>query len=74
MLRALYQLIFGCRHRALSWPLTVAKPRKRTYVVCLSCGTEFDYDFEAMQLCQPTTMRTTSNIRPSYASEQSRSL
>lgn len=68
MLRAIFDLIFGCRHRAMSWPLTVRKPRKRTYVVCLSCGTEFDYDFETMQLCQPTTMKITAKAQHEYAS------
>jgi len=58
MLRALYDLIFGCAHRRLSWPLTVRTPKKRTYVVCLNCGTEFDYDFEAMQLCQATATKS----------------
>ena len=69
MLRDLYRLFFGCRHRNLSWPLTVRTPRKRTYVVCLNCGTEFDYDFEAMQLCELTTKETTTRgRRPEYAS------
>jgi hypothetical protein len=68
MLRALYQLVFGCWHRNLSWPLTVRKPRKRTYVVCLKCGSEFDYDFETMQLCQPTTRKMMSGRQPGYVS------
>jgi len=68
MLRAIFDLTFGCRHRAFSWPLTVREPRKRTYVVCLSCGTEFDYDFEAMQLCQPTRMKVNLNAQHKYAS------
>ncbi len=65
MLQALFELIFGCRHRAFSWPLTVRKPRKRTYVACLSCGTEFDYDFEAMRLCEPITREIAA--RPEHA-------
>lgn len=56
----LCNLIFGCHHRALSWPLTVHDPMKRTYVVCLSCGAEFDYDFEAMQLCRPERVIVTA--------------
>ena len=55
-MRAFFNLIFGCRHHSLTWPLTVRQPRKRTYVVCLSCGTEFDYDFDAMQACKAATL------------------
>ena len=36
MLRVPFDLIFGCAHRRLSWPLTVRTPKKRTYVVCLN--------------------------------------
>ena len=68
MLRALYQLVFGCWHRKLSWPLTVRKPRMRTYVVCLECGAEFDYDLDAMQLCQPRTIKIAPERRHRYAS------
>jgi hypothetical protein len=67
MVRALFTFIFGCRHRALSWPLTIRQPRKRTYVVCLSCGTELDYDFEAMQLCRPARMKVSTNALHGYA-------
>ena len=49
---------FGCNHRALSWPRTRRKPGKRTYVVCLSCGTEFDYDFTTMRRRSNTTQIT----------------
>lgn len=67
MVRALFALILGCRHRALSWPLTTRQPRKRTYVVCLSCGIEFDYDFETMQLCKHPTTNITSSGQHEYA-------
>ncbi len=67
MMRALFNLIFGCRHRALSWPLTMRQPRKRTYVVCLRCGSEFDYDFETMQISQietdPCPIRGAAQVR-----------
>ncbi len=49
---AICNFLFGCHHRVLSWPMTVHKPGKRTYVVCLTCGAEFDYDFKTMQRCQ----------------------
>lgn len=68
MLRALFNLIFGCRHRRCSWPMTVRQPRKRTYVVCLSCGAEFDYDLQSMQLCRPTSVKHRSKAQQEYAS------
>lgn len=45
---------FGCQHSKLSWPLTL---KRRTYVVCLSCGKEFLYDWERMEIVSesPTT-------------------
>lgn len=67
MLSALFDLLFGCRHCALSWPMTMRQSRKRTYVVCLSCGTEFDYDFETMQLYKPTTTDITASAQHEYA-------
>ncbi len=67
MLRVLFNFIFGCHHRHLSWPLTVRRPRKRTYVVCLRCGAEFDYDFQIMRLCRPTTVKVTPQAQQEYA-------
>ena len=66
LFRAFYNLIFGCRHRALSWPLTVRQPRKRTYVVCLACGAEFDYDFEVMQVCRPVATKSSTTAQHEY--------
>lgn len=69
MMRALFALIFGCRHRRCSWPLTVRKPRKRTYVACLSCGAEFDYDLQRMQIC-PATVKLRPKAQQEYASQR----
>ncbi len=67
MLSALFENIFGCGHRKLSWPLTVRQPRKRTYVVCLRCGTEFDYDFETLQVYKSTRMHAASGTQHKFA-------
>jgi hypothetical protein len=51
MLVRVFDAVFGCRH-ALSRPITTftgSPRRKRTYVVCLECGQEFDYDLVAMR-------------------------
>ena len=53
-------LLFGCWHRRLSFPLSV-KPGQRgpaaarqtgTYVVCLKCGREFPYDWERLRIVE----------------------
>ena len=67
LFRALFDLLFGCRHQALSWPLTVRQPRMRTYVVCLACGAEFDYDFQAMRICRPAAMNKSIKTQHGYA-------
>jgi len=51
-------LLFGCPHNKLSFPITVRGVRRRsqaasvtgTYVVCLECGHEFPYDRNEMRV------------------------
>jgi len=68
LFRALFNLLFGCHHRRLSWPLTLRQPRMRTYVVCLVCGAEFDYDFRTMRICRPTAVSNRTKDQHQYAS------
>ena len=53
----LLNLLFRCAHRRLTSPLTpVSKkgvPRGDTYVVCLDCGKQFDYDLKEMRIGKP---------------------
>ncbi|HKX00658.1 MAG TPA: hypothetical protein VJN43_23155 [Bryobacteraceae bacterium] len=60
MLDSVYNLIFGCRHRRTTFPLTPAgKSRSEpgeTYVVCLDCGKQFVYDWENMRLGGPADL------------------
>ncbi len=39
--------IFGCHHSALSRVFTIGG---RTYKVCLNCGGQFDYSWQAMSV------------------------
>lgn len=43
----LLNLIFGCRHRRRSFPLTI---RHETYVSCLDCGVQHVYDWERFRV------------------------
>lgn len=58
MLTGVFDVLFGCTHKRLSFPRT-ANPRQRrseaaaitgTYVVCLDCGREFAYDWANMKI------------------------
>jgi len=51
-------ILFQCRHKRCTFPIT-RKPGERrsgtaavtgTYYVCLDCGTEFAYDWQAMEV------------------------
>ena len=54
-------VLFGCSHKKLSFPITVRGAQRRstpaasvtgTYVVCLDCGHEFPYDWTQMKVVQ----------------------
>jgi hypothetical protein len=53
----LLNVLFRCAHRRLTSPLTpVSKkgvPHGGTYVVCLDCGKQFDYDLKEMRIGKP---------------------
>jgi hypothetical protein len=64
-LMSLIDLLLGCSHRRTTFPLTPAgrnavsgTTRNNTYVVCLDCGKEFDYDWKEMRVGRPVTIRT----------------
>jgi hypothetical protein len=51
----LFDLLFGCRHRRLSRPVTPTKQSdgpRHTYVVCLDCGKRLVYDLTTMRVGQ----------------------
>ena len=57
----LFDMVFGCSHKRCSFPISVRGKQRRspaasvtgTYVVCLDCGHEFAYDWNAMKLVEP---------------------
>ena len=44
--------LFGCAHSRCTFPITLIESGRHsnTYVVCLDCGREFDYDWERMKV------------------------
>lgn len=60
MFSKMMDAVFGCRHTRYSFPLTIRANSRRatfasrvgTYVVCLDCGREFAYDWQAMRVAE----------------------
>ena len=54
MIDNIFNLLFRCRHRRLTLPITplsaIGAPRNDTHVTCLDCGTRFAYDTRQMTL------------------------
>ena len=57
MIAATLNLLFGCRHRSLTRPITAVHrpgtPSGETYVACLDCGKRFTYDAAKMCIVMP---------------------
>lgn len=68
----LLDMVFGCSHKRCSFPITVRGKQRRsgaasvtgTYVVCLDCGHEFPYDWNAMKLVD--SRGASNNTAPAY--------
>lgn len=43
----LFNWLFGCRHSHQSKPTT---DKQGTYIVCLTCGREFGYDWRTLRV------------------------
>jgi hypothetical protein len=55
MFAKLWDVMFGCRHSRYSFPLTIRAGHRAagpmgTYVVCLDCGREFNYNWQEMHV------------------------
>jgi DNA-directed RNA polymerase subunit RPC12/RpoP len=54
MLENLVNLLFGCSHRRLTRPVApitkAGQPRSQSYIVCLDCGKQFEYDLSQMRM------------------------
>ena len=76
MMNMLLNALFGCTHRRTTFPLTPAKKigkgntRNNTYVVCLDCGREFDYNWQEMRIGQPVTLRVPTRTQEALSAAQ----
>jgi hypothetical protein len=63
----LMDALFGCSHKRCTFPLSSKLGQRRsgtaavtgTYYVCLDCGKEFAYDWQAMEVVKsrPTALK-----------------
>jgi hypothetical protein len=58
LLKSLFNLLFRCSHRRTTFPITESTGAKRTYVVCLDCGSELDYDWIHMKIAADGPVET----------------
>jgi hypothetical protein len=65
MLQSLLNAFLGCSHKRTTFPLTEAHTAcKRTYVSCLDCGKEFDYNWTQMKIAEPNASGPVSSSVP----------
>ena len=54
MIDTLLNLLFRCSHRRLTRPVApitkAGQPHSQSYVVCLDCGKQFEYDLNLMRM------------------------
>jgi hypothetical protein len=82
MIDTLLNLLFRCSHRRLTRPLApitkAGQPHSQSYVVCLDCGKQFEYDTNQMRMGKaidhshdacvvPPDMPTTRKRKVKYA-------
>jgi DNA-directed RNA polymerase subunit RPC12/RpoP len=71
MIDTVLNLLFRCSHRRLTRPVTpVSKkgvPQGGTYVVCLDCGKQFDYDVRNMRIGKRIDESHHSSVIPKEA-------
>ena len=61
MLQFVLNSLFGCTHQRTTFPMTPGRKAggfqssglTRTYVACLDCGREMEYDWKSMRLGKP---------------------
>ena len=57
MIDSVINLLFRCSHRRLTRPVApitkAGQPQSQSYIVCLDCGKQFEYDTKQMRIGKP---------------------
>jgi hypothetical protein len=68
MIDNLLNLLFRCPHHRLTRPIAPisksGQPHTQSYVVCLDCGKQFEYDLKEMRIGKPIDQSHDANITP----------
>jgi len=68
MIDSVLNLLFRCSHRRITRPITPVKKAGEqpggTYVVCLDCGKQFDYDTKQMRVGRPIDSSRNRGVLP----------
>jgi len=74
MLRTVLNMFFGCSHSDTTFPITPGRKsqmssthRHGTYVVCLDCGQEFQYNWAEMRIGDPVRNRQYAPAAESFS-------
>jgi len=75
MLQSFLNTFFGCSHRNTTFPQTPLRRNsgflapgaaRHTYVTCLDCGKELDYNWDEMRVGKPVEREPAAEAQPSY--------
>lgn len=73
MVTRVFSLLFGCRHRRLTRPITPArKPGSSAgsaYVACLDCGNRFHYDVANMRMGAQISVKEANKASTAFQSQ-----
>lgn len=68
MIDSLLNLLFRCPHRRLTRPVApitkTGQPHSQSYVVCLDCGKQFEYDLKEMRIGRPIDQSHEAGVVP----------
>jgi DNA-directed RNA polymerase subunit RPC12/RpoP len=68
MIDNLLNLLFRCSHRRLTRPVAPitkpGQPHSQSYVVCLDCGKQFEYDVSQMKMGKAIDLSHDSGVVP----------
>ena len=68
MIDSVVNLLFRCSHRRLTRPVAPitrsGQPHSQSYVVCLDCGKQFEYDVKEMRMGKPIEHSQDAGVLP----------